>query len=139
MAGMLESQARVRVRYAETDQMGIVYYANYFVWMEVGRVECLRALGLAYRRMEEEDGVLLAVTEASCRYRSPARYDEEVLVQTRLVESRSRTVGFAYHLRRAADGALLATGQTRHAYMGRDGRVMRLPEKYREFLPLIDE
>lgn len=139
MAGMLSSETRVRVRYAETDQMGIVYYANYFVWMELGRVECLRALGLAYKRMEAEDGVLLAVTEASCRYRSPALYDDEVVVRTHLVESRSRTVGFDYALRRETDGELLATGSTRHAYMGRDGRVMRLPQKYREFLPLMDE
>ena len=89
---MPSHQTRVRVRYAETDQMGVVYYANYLVWMEVARVEFCKALGFRYRDMELEDGVLLAVIEAQCRYLYPARFDEEVIVETRIAEANSRLV-----------------------------------------------
>ena len=82
MTAMAEPhEQEIRVRYAETDQMGVAYYANYLVWMEVARVEHCRALGFDYRDMEREGGAFLAVTEASCRYRSPARYDDEVVVE----------------------------------------------------------
>jgi acyl-CoA thioester hydrolase len=128
---MRSHQTRVRVRYAETDQMGVVYYANYLVWMEVARVELCKALGFRYRDMELEDGVLLAVIEAQCRYLHPARFDEEVIVETRIADANSRVVEFAYEMRLADDGRKLATGSTRHIFCNREMKRVRLPEKYR--------
>jgi acyl-CoA thioester hydrolase len=125
---------RLTVRYAETDQMGVVYYANYLVWMEVGRAEYCRAAGFRYRDMEEEDGVVLAVAEARCRYQSPARYDDEVIVRTRIEKASSRLVQFGYEMIRAADGQTLATGESKHVFCTRDLKPARLPEKY---LPLF--
>jgi acyl-CoA thioester hydrolase len=123
-------EARVRVRYAETDQMGVVYYANYLVWMEVGRVEYCKAAGFNYRDMEREDGVLLAVAEAQCRYLFPARYDDEVVVKTWIERASRRLVAFGYEMRRAGDGRVLASGETKHVFCGPDLRPARLPEKY---------
>jgi len=122
---------RIRVRYAETDQMGVVYYANYLVWMEVARVEFCKSLGFRYRDMELEDGVLLAVIESQCRYLHPARFDEEVIVETRIAEANSRLVGFAYEMHLAGTGRKLATGSTRHMFCNREMQRVRLPEKYR--------
>ena len=124
-------EARLRVRYAETDQMGIVYYANYLVWMEVGRVEYCRAAGIRYRDMEIDDGILLTVVEASCRYLSPALYDEEVVVRTWIAEARPRMVRFGYEMIEASGGRRLATGETKHIFCGRDRKPVKLPEKYR--------
>jgi acyl-CoA thioester hydrolase len=124
------TETRFRVRYAETDQMGVVYYANYLVWMEVGRVELCRALGFNYRDMEQDDGVLLAVAEACCRYRSPARYDDEVIVKTWIEEANTRMATFAYEIRLAEGDLTLATGHTRHIFVNREMRRARLPEKY---------
>jgi acyl-CoA thioester hydrolase len=123
-------EARVRVRYAETDQMGVVYHANYLVWMEVGRVEYWRAAGLRYRDMERDDGILLAVAEVQCRYRAPAYYDEEIAIQTRVAEVNARMVRFEYELVNTADGRSIATASTKHVFCGRDRRPRRLPEKY---------
>ena len=122
---------RIRVRYAETDQMGVVYYANYLVWMEVGRVELLKALGFRYRDMEQQDGVLLAVVEAQCRYLNPARFDDEVIVETRVAGANARFVSFAYEMRQADGGRKLATGSTRHIFCSREMKPARLPAKYR--------
>jgi acyl-CoA thioester hydrolase len=128
---MLEPfETRLRPRYAETDQMGVVYYANYFVWMEVGRVEFCKARGFSYKEMEERDGVMLAVAEAHCRYASPARFDEEVIVRTWMPEAGSRMVTFAYAMR-TADGRELASGETRHVFCGRDLKPRRMPARYR--------
>jgi acyl-CoA thioester hydrolase len=127
---MEKSEVRFRVRYAETDQMGVVYHANYLVWMEMGRVELCRALGVRYRDMEEQDGVLLAVAEASCRYQSPARYDDEIVVRTSVARSTTRLLEFAYEVTEAESGRLLCTGSTKHVFCGRDLRPCRLPEKY---------
>src|SRR6476469_1857326 len=113
LSGMQFTETRVRVRYAETDQMGVVYYANYLVWMEVGRVEYCKARGFRYRDMELEDGVLLAVIEAQCRYLFPARFDEDVMIETRIAKANSRAVSFGYEMR-LVDGRKLATGSTRH-------------------------
>src|ERR1017187_6281455 len=124
-------ETRIRVRYAETDQMGVVYYANYLVWMEVGRVEYCKACGFEYKQMELEDGVFLAVAEARCRYASPARFDEEVVIRTWVEEANPRMVLFAYEMRLSADGRKLATGETKHIFLGRDLRPCRMPEKYR--------
>ena len=128
---MQSHQTRVRVRYAETDQMGVVYYANYLVWMEVARVELCKALGFRYRDMELEDGVMLAVIESQCRYLHPARFDEEVILDTRIAEASSRLVEFAYEMRLADNGRKLATGSTRHIFCNREMKPVRMPEKYR--------
>jgi len=126
-------QTRLRVRYAETDQMGIVYHSHYFVWMEVGRVEYCRAAGLRYRDMEKDAGVLLAVVEAGCRYLAPAFYDEEVLVSTKVEEAGARMVRFAYEIRNAETSALLASGFTRHVFLGPDRKPRKLPDAYRQY------
>jgi acyl-CoA thioester hydrolase len=127
---MLTYETRLRVRYAETDQMGVVYYANYLVFMETGRVEWCKAVGFNYKTMELDDGVLLAVVEAHCRYLSPARFDDEVVVKTSLAEANPRGVRFSYEMRAAEDGRLLATGETKHLYCGRDLKRTKLPVKY---------
>src|ERR1700756_4698782 len=98
------NESRIRVRYAETDQMGMVYHANHFVWFEVGRVELLRQLGFSYRKMEQDDGCCIAVVEARCRYKAPVRYDDEVVIRTRLKNVRESLVQFAYELIRESDG-----------------------------------
>jgi acyl-CoA thioester hydrolase len=123
-----------RVRYAETDQMGIVYYANYLVWFEIGRVELLRALGLAYSQLEIDHQCILPVIEASCRYRAPARYDDEILIETRPSLLRGSVLKFAYRiLRKAPEGtepALLAEGETVHVVCDDQLNRKPLPEKY---------
>jgi len=124
------AETRIRVRYAETDQMGVVYYSNYLVWMEVGRVEFCRTRGFSYRDMERDDGILLAVAEANCRYRYPARYDDEVIVKTSLKEANRRIVTFVYEITAADSGRILADGTTRHVFLDREMRLTRLPEKY---------
>jgi acyl-CoA thioester hydrolase len=124
----------VRVRYAETDQMGIVYYANYLVWFEVGRVELFRALGFSYRQLELEHQCILPVIEATCRYRSPARYDDQILVETRTSLVRGSVLKFAYRILRKApqDGeqTLLAEGETIHVVCDEQMNKKPLPEKY---------
>ncbi len=123
-------EAHLRVRYAETDQMGVVYYANYVVWMEVGRVELCKACGFNYGDMERNDSVLLAVAEVNCRYLSPARFDDEVIVKTWIEEANPRMVRFGYQMRLAETGRVLATGETKHIFCGRDLKRTKLPEKY---------
>jgi acyl-CoA thioester hydrolase len=124
-------QTRLRVRYAETDQMGIVYYANYLVWMEVARVEYCKFAGFSYQEMERDDGIFLAVAEARCRYHYPARFDQEVTVHTRLAAAHPRMVTFTYEMRLSGDGTKLASGETSHVFCGKDMKPVRLPEKYR--------
>jgi acyl-CoA thioester hydrolase len=126
----ITSETRLRVRYAETDRMGVVYYSNYLVWMEVGRVALCEALGFNYRDMENNDGVMLAVAEAQCRYRSPARFDDEVIVKTWVEEANPRIVTFGYEMRLAGEDRVLATGQTRHVLVNAQMQRTRLPEKY---------
>ena len=128
---MPPNQTRLRVRYAETDQMGVVYYANYFVWMEVARAELCRANGIRYRDMEIEAGILLAVAEAGCRYLAPARYDEEVVIRTVIEASNPRMVRFEYDMESAESGKALAKGFTVHVFLNRDMRPVKLPEAYR--------
>src|SRR5271166_3435286 len=127
------AETRLRVRYAETDQMGVVYYANYLVWMEVGRVELCKACGFNYRDMERDDGILLAVAEANCRYAAPARFDDEVIVKAWISDAGTRMVTFAYEMRLAEGDRVLATGYTRHIFLTRELRPARLPEKYFRF------
>ena len=110
--------------------MGVVYYANYLIWMEVARTEWCRAQGFTYRDMEEQDGVLMVVAEANCRYLSPAKYDDEVIIKTWLEEAHGRMLRVAYEVRLAKDDRKLATGFTRHAFITRDLRRTQLPRKY---------
>ena len=132
------ADATIRVRYAETDQMGVVYHGNYFVWFEVGRVEYCRQLGLDYKRMEIDDYSFIVVVEAKCRYRRPARYDDLLTVRTRLTESRRRTVRFAYEIFRQESGEQLATGETLHVICDRLGQPKSLPEKYRKYFAVSE-
>jgi acyl-CoA thioester hydrolase len=123
-------EVRLRVRYAETDQMGVVYHANHFIWFEVGRVELLRQLGFSYRDMEQQDGCFIAVVDARCRYKAPVLYDDEVVVRTHLKNVRESLVHFGYELIRASDGVLLAEGETTHIVTDNEMKTRPIPEKY---------
>lgn len=128
-------ETTIRVRYAETDQMGVVYYANYLTWFEVGRVELCRQMGFAYKQMEIEDDSYIVVAEASCRYKRPVRFDDLLRIRTRLIESHSRTIRFEYEIVNETKGELAATGETAHIICDRLGRPKSLPEKYRQYFP----
>ena len=133
MASQRVAESRVRVRYAETDQMGVAYYANYFVWFEVGRSQYCNDCGFSYRDMERETGLFLIVAEASCRYKNPARYEDELIIRTQVTESTRRTLRFSYEIERV-DGAAVATGETLHVLINKDGRPSSFPEKYLSLL-----
>jgi acyl-CoA thioester hydrolase len=122
-------RAAVRVTYRMTDQMGVVYYAHYMEFFEIGRTELLRAAGLAYRRMEE-DGYFLPVVHAACDYLAPARYDDVLRVETRLARASRVRVDFTYEITREEGGLLICRGLTRHAVTSRDGRPRRLSESW---------
>ena len=124
----------VRVRYAETDQMGVVYHSNHLIWFEVGRVELMRQLGFSYRDLEREEERFIAVAEVKCRYRAPVFYDEEVAVRTWLKTVRESVIVFQYELMRTENGALLAEGETTHVVTDAKMKVTTLPEKYRRVL-----
>ena len=130
---MPEFSSTVRVRYAETDKMGVAYYANYFVWFEIARCDLLRALGSTYRELEGR-GVMLPVIEARCEYRAPARYDDELEIRTSGALLSPARVEFSYAVRRRADGADLAAGRTVHAAVDLQGRPRRLPADIRAVL-----
>ncbi|HEY4741419.1 MAG TPA: thioesterase family protein [Candidatus Acidoferrales bacterium] len=123
----------IRVRYGETDQMGVVYYGNYYTWFEVGRVELCRQLGFEYKQMEIEDDSFIVVAESSCRYRRPAKFDDLLRIRTRVSEAQRRTIRFAYEIIRDATNELIATGETLHVICDRLGRPKSLPEKYRKY------
>jgi acyl-CoA thioester hydrolase len=123
---------RVRVRYAETDRMGVVYYANYFVWFEVGRTEWLRESGWSYREMEAE-GMTLPVIEAHCEYRQPARYDDEIEIRTRAQLLTPIRIRFDYEVVRG-EQAVVASGYTSHAALDATGKPRRLPARVAEVL-----
>lgn len=126
----------LRVRYAETDQMGVVYYANYLVWCEIGRTEFIRSFGPTYAELEQA-GIYLAVADASVRYHSPARYDDLVRVDTSLSDVRSRTIRFAYDIRHVESGRKLASAETTLMCMSRDGRATSLPPEFRASLDAL--
>jgi len=126
------NETRIRVRYAETDQMGVVYHSNHFIWFEVGRVELLRQLGITYKEMEREDGCFIAVADARCRYKAPVFYDDEVVVRTWLKNVRDKLIHFGYELLRAGSGELLAEGETTHIVADAQMKPRALPEKYLE-------
>jgi acyl-CoA thioester hydrolase len=126
----------IRVRYAETDQMGVVYYGNYFTWFEIGRVELCRQIGFEYKKMEIEDDSFLVVAEANCRYKRPARFDDLLTIRTRVTAAQRRTFQFAYEIIQQETGETIATGETTHVICNRAGQTKSLPEKYRKYLPL---
>ena len=128
------SASRIRVRYAETDKMGVVYYANYLVWFEVARTDLLRQAGWSYREMEA-DGYALPVVEAHCAYRQSARYDDELDIRTRGLMLSPVRLRFDYQVVRAADEALLAEGHTVHASLDAQGKPTRLPEQILDMFP----
>ena len=127
---MTTYETRFRVRYAETDQMGVVYYANYFIWMELGRAEYFRAVGGRYKDMETADGILLAVVDAQCRYLFPARYDEQIAVLTKIVRANRRMVHFEYEIRDPLLDRALAHGSTKHIFLNREMKPVKLPQKF---------
>jgi acyl-CoA thioester hydrolase len=124
------NETRIRVRYAETDQMGVVYHSNHFIWFEVGRVELLRQMGFSYKEMETVDDCFIAVVDARCRYKAAVRYDDEVLVRTYLKHVREKVIHFRYELLSADGALLLAEGETTHIVADAKMRPRRLPEKY---------
>ncbi len=130
-SGQAAVEVRFRVRYFETDAMGIVHHAAYITWFEDGRSAFTRAIGYPYSRLEQE-GISLAVAEVNARYHRPARYDDEVLVQAALAQLGSRGMTFTYEVRRAADGELLVTGSSKHISIDPEGRVTMLPRALRE-------
>ncbi len=121
---------RLRVRYAETDQMEVVYHSNYIIWFEVGRVEMLRQLGFSYREMEQDDDTHIVVVDVRCRYKTPARYDDLICVRTSLLNVRESFLRFGYEIIRDSDQALLAEGETVHLVVGADLKRTPLGEKY---------
>ncbi len=124
------NETRIRVRYAETDQMGVVYHANHFIWFEVGRVELLRQLGFSYKNMETVDNCFIAVVDARCRYKAPVHYDDEVVIRTYLKHVREKVIHFGYELLSAEGGRLLAEGETTHIVADSQMKPRKLPEKY---------
>jgi acyl-CoA thioester hydrolase len=124
------NETRIRVRYAETDQMGVVYHANHFIWFEVGRVELMRQFGFNYKDMEREDDCFIAVVDAHCRYKAPVHYDDEVIVRTYLKHVREKVIRFGYELRNVESGELLAEGETTHLVADSKMNPRPLPGKY---------
>jgi acyl-CoA thioester hydrolase len=122
----------VNVRYAETDQMGVVYYANYLVWFEVGRVAWCRARGFHYRDMELDDERFMVVAEVNCRYRAPARFDDDIMIRTAIASATDKVIRFKYEVQNHKTGQLLATGESVHVVTDRQFRPARLPEHYRD-------
>jgi acyl-CoA thioester hydrolase len=129
-------ETEIDVRYAETDQMGIVYYANYLVWFEVGRVAWCRARGFQYRDLESQDGKYMLVAEATCRYKSPARFEDRIVIRTAVASATEKVIRFRYEVLNKADGVLLAAGETAHVITDTNFRPSRLPERYRGYFAL---
>jgi len=126
-------ESRAKVRYAETDQMGVAYYANYFIWFEVGRSQYCNDCGFSYRDMERETGLFLIVAEASCRYKTSARYEDDLIIRTRIAELTRRTLRFSYEIERE-DETAIATGETLHVLINAEGRPSSFPDKYLSLL-----
>lgn len=127
-------EATLRVRYAETDKMGVVYHANYLVWFEIGRTEYCRARGFSYRDMEESENAFLVVAESYCRYKAPAYYDDILVVRTHITELRRRSLRFGYEIIREPDGTVIAEGETGHVVTNENGRVRSMPDGFAELL-----
>jgi len=131
---LASGRTTTRVRYPETDRMGVAHHSHFLVWFELGRTELMRATGCSYRDLEDQEGIFFPVVEAQARYRSPARYDDVLDISTRMVLASGARVRFEYTIRRAGDGAAIATGFTEHASVGRSGKPVRLPASVRERL-----
>ncbi len=127
-------ETEIRVRYAETDKMGIVHHANYYVWFELGRSDYCRARGFSYLEMEEKDGALMVVAESYCRYKSPAFYEDVLTIRTRIDTLKSRGLVFVYEIFRKSDEKILAIGETKHILTDQNKKIRSLPERYREML-----
>lgn len=127
-------ETEVRVRYAETDKMGIVHHSNYLVWFEFARSEYCRARGFSYKEMEEQDRALLVVAEAYCRYKSPAFYEDVLIIRSKVADVRSRSLRFVYEVYRPSDATLLAEGETLHVVTDENKRVRIMPDNYRRML-----
>ena len=127
-------ETEVRVRYAETDQMGIAHHANYLIWFETGRSDLCRARGFSYKQMEDEDDAFLVVAESYCRYKQPALYDDKLIIRTKIGEIRSRSIRFVYEVRREGDEDLIAEGETLHLVTDRNKKVRTFPEASRNKL-----
>jgi acyl-CoA thioester hydrolase len=127
-------ETEIRVRYAETDKMGIVHNANYLVWFEVGRSELCRSRGFSYQQMEDEEDALMVVAECYCRYKSPAYYEDVLTIRTKVGEVRRRSLAFVYEIYRESDDTLVAEGETLHLVTDKDKKVRVLPEIYRDLL-----
>ncbi|MCO6510386.1 MAG: acyl-CoA thioesterase [Aridibacter famidurans] len=127
-------ETEIRVRYAETDKMGIVHHSNYYVWFELGRSEFCRSRGFSYRDMEDKDNALLVVAESYCRYKSPAHYEDILFIRTQVARIRSRSIVFVYEIYRPADNAVIAEGETMHIVVNRDKKIISLPKQYEAML-----
>lgn len=127
-------ESEIRVRYAETDKMGIVHHSNYLIWFEAGRSDLCRSKGFSYKAMEEEDNALMVVAECYVRYKSPAFYEDILLVRTKVAEMRSRSVRFVYEVFRPEDNAVVAEGETVHLVTDDNKKVRIIPEIYRQLL-----
>ncbi len=127
-------ETEIRVRYAETDKMGIVHHSNYLIWFEAGRSDLCRARGFSYKEMEEQDNALMVVAESYVRYKSPAYYEDVLTVRTQVAEVRSRSIRFIYEIVRASDDTLLAEGETLHLVTDENKKVKLIPDVYRERL-----
>ena len=134
-------ETEIRVRYAETDKMGIVHHSNFLIWFEFGRSDFCRARGFSYKEMEEKDNALTVVAEVYCRFKSPAFYEDVLIVRTKIEEIRSRSLRFIYQIYRPSDEALIAEGETLHLVTDENKKVRKLPEQYREKLisPIITD
>ena len=132
-------ETEIRVRYAETDKMGIVHHSNYLVWFELGRSEFCRARGFSYLEMEEQENALMVVAEVYCRYKSPAYYEDLVTIRTNVADIRSRSLRFIYEVYRASDQTLLAEGETLHVVTDKNKKVRSMPETYKEKLLVVIE
>jgi acyl-CoA thioester hydrolase len=124
-------ETELRVRYAETDKMGIVHHSNYLIWFEAGRSELCRARGFSYKEMEEQDNALMVVAESYVRYKSPAYYEDVLTVRTQVAEVRSRSIRFIYEVVRAEDATLIAEGETLHLVTDVNKKVKLIPETYK--------
>jgi acyl-CoA thioester hydrolase len=127
-------ETEVRVRYAETDQMGIAHHSNYLIWFEAGRSDLCRARGFSYKEMEEQADALMVVAESYVRYKSPAFYEDVLSIRTTISEVRSRSIRFSYEIHRASDDILIAEGETLHLVTGKDQKVKTIPEAYKHLL-----
>lgn len=132
-------ETEIRVRYAETDKMGIVHHSNYLIWFEAGRSDLCRARGFSYKEMEERDDALMVVAESYVRYKSPAFYEDILHIRTRVAEVRSRSIRFIYEVYRPADNAVIAEGETLHVVTDKTKKVKLIPESYKILLTSTTE